>query len=114
MTRTIPDTTIDRCVACDGTRLIALTFPGVRRTRQSDWGARPSTKCVTCGTRYVGTQPLPAASGLISVRDRADANRSAPWGLALAEWALAMDTRKNLQNAQTQLQPVAIEVAGGV
>jgi hypothetical protein len=111
MTRTIPDTTIDRCVACDGMRLVALTFPG-RRTRQSERGARPSTKCVTCGTRYVGTQPLPAASGLISVSDRDDANRSAPWGPALAEWALRMDTRKDLQNAQTQRRQVVIEVAG--
>lgn len=114
MARAIPDTTIDRCVACDGMRLIALTFPGVRRTRQSERGARPSTKCVTCGTRYVGTQPLPAASGLISVSDRDDANRSAPWGPALAEWALRMDTRTNLQNAQTQRQLVAIEVPGGL
>jgi hypothetical protein len=112
MTRTIRDTTIDRCVACGGIRLIALAFPGVHRTRQSERGARPSTKCVICGTRYVGTEPLPAASGLISVSDRDDANRSAPWGPALAEWALRMDTRKNPQSAQTQRQPVAIEVAG--
>jgi hypothetical protein len=113
MTRTIPDTTIDRCVACDGIRLIALTFPGVGRTRQFERGTRPSAKCVTCGTRYVGPEPLPAASGLISVSDR-DANRSAPWGPALAEWALRIDTRKNRQTAQTQRQPVAIEVAGGL
>jgi hypothetical protein len=114
MTRTIPDTTIDRCVACDAMRLIPLTFPGVRRTRQSERGARPSTKCVTCGTRYVGTHPLPAASGLISVSDRDDANRSAPWGPALAAWALRMDTRKNRQTAETQRHPVATEVAGGL
>jgi hypothetical protein len=37
-----------------------VDVPGVRRTRQSELGARPSTKCVTCGTRYVGAQPLPA------------------------------------------------------
>ena len=112
MTRTIPDTTIDRCVACDGMRLIALTFPGVQRTRQSERGARPRTKCVTCGTRYVGTHPLPAASGLISISDRDDANRSAPWGPALAAWALRMDTGTNLQNAQARRRPVAIELAG--
>jgi hypothetical protein len=112
MTQTIPDPAIDRCVACDGTRLIALTFPGVRRTRQSERGARPRTKCVTCGTRYVGTHPLPAASGLISISDRDDANRSAPWGPALAAWALRMDTGTNLQNAQARRRPVAIELAG--
>jgi hypothetical protein len=91
MTRTIPDTTINRCVACHGVRLIALTFPGVRQTTQSERGARPSTKCVTCGARYVGTQPLPVASGLISVSDRDDANKSASWGPALAKWALRME-----------------------
>lgn len=93
--RQLPDTPIVRCFSCDGARLIPLTYPGVRRTTQSERRARPTTKCVSCGSRYVGTQLLPTESALISVAERDDANRSAPWGPALAEWALRIDAGKN-------------------
>ncbi len=102
MTRPLLGTPIVRCVSCGGSRLIPLTFPGLRRMTQSERRARPSTKCVTCGSRYVGMQPLPTESALISVAERDDANRSAPWGPALAEWALSMDSGKNRTWARPQ------------
>jgi hypothetical protein len=102
MTRPLPGTPIVRCVSCGGTRLIPLTFPGLRRRTQSERRARPSTKCVTCGSRYVGTQPLPTESASVSVAERDDANRSAPWGPALAEWALLMDRGRNRTGARPQ------------
>lgn len=103
--RQLPDTPIVRCASCGGSRLIPLTYPGVRRTTQSERRARPSTKCVTCGSRYAGTQPLPTEKALISVAERDDANRSAPWGPALAEWALRIDGGEN--RAWTHAQSAA-------
>jgi|SRR5450631_4322971 hypothetical protein len=102
MTRQIPDAPVFRCVGCGGTRLIPLTFRGVRRTRQSELPVRLSAKCVTCGLRYVGTQPLPRERAFISVAARDDANKSAPSGLALAEWAALIDSAKKRPVAQTQ------------
>ena len=102
MTRQIPDAPVFRCVGCGGARLIPLTFRGARRTRQSELPVRPNAKCVTCGLRYVGTQPLPREGAFISVAARDDANKSAPWGLALAERADHTDSVMELPGAQTQ------------
>jgi hypothetical protein len=102
MTRQLPDAPVVRCVGCGGTRLIPLTFRGARRTRQSELPVRPNAKCVTCGLRYIGTQPLPREGAFISLAARDDANRSAPWGGALAEWALHTDSVMELPGTQTQ------------
>jgi hypothetical protein len=106
VSRRIPDAPIDRCVRCGGPRLIPLTFPGARRAEQFELPDRPSAKCVTCGCRYVGTQPVPAVeSGLISPAERENANQSAPWGHALAEWALLMHSGRHQSSVQTQHSP---------
>ena len=102
MTRHLPDPPVLRCVGCGGTRPIPLTFRGARPTRQPELPVRPNAKCVTCGLRYVGTQPLPRESAFISVAARDDANTSAPWGLALAEWAALIDSAKKRPVAQTE------------
>jgi hypothetical protein len=102
MTRQIPDAPVFGCVGCGGTRLIPLTFRGARRTRQPELPVRPNAKCVTCGFRYIGTQPLPRDGALISLAARDDANRSAPWGRALAEWAVLIDSAKKRARAETQ------------
>ena len=103
MSRQIPDAPIDRCVRCGGPRLIPLTFPGSRRAGRFELPIRPSSKCVTCGCRYVGTQPVPAGeSGLISPPERENANQSAPWEHALAEWALLIHSERHHSSAQTQ------------
>jgi hypothetical protein len=102
MTRQLPDAPVVRCVGCGGTQLIPLTFRGARRTRQSELPVRPNAKCVTCGLRYLGTQPLPREGAFISLAARDDANRSAPWGGALAEWAVHIDSVMELRGAQTQ------------
>jgi hypothetical protein len=102
MTRQLPDAPVVRCIGCGGARLIPLTFRGARRTRQSELPVRPNAKCVTCGLRYVGTQPLPREGAVISVAARDDANKSAPWGLALAAWAALSDSAKKRPDAQTQ------------
>ena len=102
MTRQLPDAPVFRCVGCDGIRLISLTFRGARRTRQSELPIRPNAKCVTCGLRYIGTQPLPRDGAFISLAARDDANRSAPWGGALAEWAVHTDRVMELPGAQAQ------------
>jgi hypothetical protein len=99
MTRQLPDAPVFRCVGCDGIRLIPLTFRGARGTRQSE-PVRPNAKCVTCGLRYIGTQPLPRDGAFISLAARDDANRSAPWGGALAEWAVQTDSVMELPGAQ--------------
>jgi len=101
VSRQIPDTPTLRCVGCGGTRLIPLTFAGSRRTRRSEFADRASAKCVTCGCRYLGVRLLPAASALISLAAVNDANRSAPWGPALAEWRLLLDTERRGSSAQT-------------
>jgi hypothetical protein len=102
MTRQLPDASDVRCVGCGGTRLIPLTFRGARRTRQSELPVRPNAKCVICGLRYIGTQPLPREGAFISLAARDDANRSAPWGRALAEWAVLIDSAKQRPGAETQ------------
>jgi hypothetical protein len=102
MTRQIPDAPVVRCAGCRGTRLIPLTFRGARRTKQSELPVRPNAKCVTCGLRYIGTQPLPRDGALISLAVRDAANRSAPWGRALAEWAVRIDSVKQRPGAETQ------------
>jgi hypothetical protein len=48
--------------------------------------------CITCGRRYAGTQLLAADITTISLAALKDANESAPWGPALAEWDLLIDT----------------------
>jgi hypothetical protein len=101
MTRQIPDAPVFRCVGCGGARLIPLTFRGARRTRQSELPFRPDAKCVTCGFRYIGTQPLPRDGASISLAARDAANRSAPWGGALAEWAVLIDSAKKRPGAET-------------
>jgi len=102
MTRQLPDAPVVRCVGCGGTRLIPLTFHGGRRTKRSELPVRPNAKCVTCGLSYIGTQPLPRGGALISLAARDDANRSAPWGRALAEWAVRIDGAKKRPDAETQ------------
>jgi hypothetical protein len=102
MTRQIPDAPVVRCAGCGGTRLIPLTFRGARRTKQSELPVRPNAKCVTCGLRYIGTQPLPREGALISLAARDAANRSAPWGRVLAEWAVLIDSAKKRLGAETQ------------
>jgi hypothetical protein len=102
MTRQIPDAPVFGCAGCGGTRLIPLTFRGARRTRQSELPVRPNAKCVTCGLRYIGTQPLPRDGALISLAVRDDATRSEPWGRALAEWAVLIDSAKKRPGAETQ------------
>ena len=102
MTRQLPDPPVGRCVGCGGTRLIPLKFRGARRARQSELPVRPNAKCVTCGLRYIGTQPLPGEGAFISLAARDDANMSAPWGRALAEWAVYTDSVMELRGAQTQ------------
>lgn len=101
VSRQIPDTPILRCVGCGGTRLIPLTFAGSRRTRRSEVVDRASAKCVTCGCRYVGVHVLPAERTLVSLAAVNDANRLAPWGPALAEWRLLLDTERRDSSAQT-------------
>jgi hypothetical protein len=100
VTRRIPDAPTFRCVRCDGTRLIPLTFAGPRRTWRSELGVRANAKCVTCGCRYAGTQLLVAESALISLAAVADANASAPWGPALAEWGVLLDSGHRASSAQ--------------
>jgi hypothetical protein len=102
MTRQIPDAPVFRCVGCGGTRLIPLTFRGARRTRQSELPARPNAKCVTCGVRYIGTEPLPRHGAFISLAARDAANRSAPWGRALTEWAVLIDNATKRPCTETQ------------
>jgi hypothetical protein len=102
MTRQLPDPPVGRCVGCGGTRLIPLKFRGARRARQSELPVRPNAKCVTCGLRYIGTQPLPRDGAVISLAARDDANRSAPWGRALTEWAVLIDSAKKRPGAETQ------------
>jgi hypothetical protein len=102
MTRQIPDAPVVRCAGCGGTRLIPLTFRGARRTRQSELPVRPNAKCVTCGLRYIGTHPVPRDGAFISLAARDDANRSAPWGRALAEWAVRTDRATKRPGAETQ------------
>jgi hypothetical protein len=102
MTRQLPDGPVVRCAGCGGTRLIPLTFRGARRTRHSELAVRPSAKCVTCGLSYIGTQPLPSDRALTLLAARDDANRSAPWGRALAEWAVRIDSVKKRPDAETQ------------
>jgi hypothetical protein len=63
---------------------------------------RPNAKCVTCGLRYIGTQPLPRDGAFISLAARDNSNRSAPWGGALAEWAVRIDSAKKRPGAETQ------------
>jgi hypothetical protein len=92
VSRQIPDVPAFRCVGCGGTRLLPLTFAGSRRTRRSELPVRPKAKCITCGCRYVGTHVLPAESTLIWLAAYTDANQSAPWGPALAEWSLHLDS----------------------
>jgi hypothetical protein len=100
MTRQIPDAPVFRCVGCDGTRLIPLTFRGARGN--PSYLSAPKAKCVTCGLRYIGTQPLPRDGAFISLAARDEANMSAPWGGALAEWAVYTDSVMELPGAQTQ------------
>lgn len=102
VSRKIPDAPTLRCVGCGGTRLIPLTFAGSRRTRRSELLVRPNAKCITCGCRYVGTHVLPAESALIWLAALKDANQSAPWGPALAEWGLLLDSGSRGLSAQTQ------------
>jgi hypothetical protein len=102
MTRQLPDAPVARCVGCGGTRLTPLTFRSARRTRQSELPVHPNAKCVTCGLRYIGMQPLPREGAFISVAARDDANKSEPWGLALAEWATLIDGAKTRPVAETQ------------
>lgn len=102
MTRQLPDAPVVCCVGCGGTRLIPLTFRGALRTKRSELPVRPNAKCVTCGLSYIATQPLPRDGGLISLAARDDANRSAPWGRALAEWAVRIDSAKKRPDAETQ------------
>jgi hypothetical protein len=102
MTRQIPDAPGFRCVGCSEMRLIPLTFRSDRRTRQSELPVRPNAKCVNCGLRYIGTQPLPREGAVLSVEARSDANKSAPWGRALAEWAALIDSAKRRPLAETQ------------
>ncbi len=104
MTRQLPDTPVVRCVGCGGTRVIPLTFRGARRTRRSELPIRPNAKCVTCGLSYIGTQPLPRDGALISLAVRDAANRSAPWGRALAEWAVRIDSVKKRPGADAETQ----------
>lgn len=100
MSRQIPDAPTFRCVGCGGTRLVPMTYAGSRRPRRSELAVRASAKCITCGYRYVGTQLLPAESALISLAAVNDANGSAPWGPALAEWGLLLDTGHRGSSAQ--------------
>jgi hypothetical protein len=102
MTRQLPDAPVVRCVGCGGTRLIPLTFRGARRTKHSELPVRPNAKCVTCGLRYIGTHPVPRDGAFISLAARDDANRSAPWGRALAEWAVRTDRATKRPGAETQ------------
>jgi hypothetical protein len=102
MTRQIPDAPDFRCVGCGGTRLMPLTFREARRTRQSELPVRPDAKCVTCGFRYIGSQRLPGDGAFILLAARDAANRSAPWGSALAEWAVLIDGAKKRPGAETQ------------
>jgi len=102
MTQQIPDAPVFRCIGCGGTRLIPLTFRGAWRTRQSELPVRPNAKCVMCGLRYIGTQPVPREGAFISLAARDDANRSAPWGRALAEWAVRIDGAKKRPGTETQ------------
>jgi hypothetical protein len=102
LTRQLPDAPVVRCVGCGGTRLIPLTFRGARRTGRSELPVRPNAKCVTCGLSYIGTQPLPRDGAFISLAALDDANRSAPWGRALAEWAVRIDSAKKRPRAETQ------------
>jgi|SRR5450755_3621607 len=102
VSRQIPDAPAFRCVGCGGTRLVPLTFAASRRRRRSELPVRPNAKCITCGCRYVGTHVLPAASTLIWLAACADANQSAPWGPALAEWSLLLDRGSRGLSAQTE------------
>jgi hypothetical protein len=102
VSRQIPDAPVFRCVGCGGTRLVPLTFAGSRRTRRSELPVHPNAKCITCGRRYVGTHVLPAESTLIWLAACTDANQSAPWGPALAEWNLLLDKGSRGLGAQTQ------------
>jgi hypothetical protein len=102
VSRKIPDAPAFRCVGCGGTRLLPLTFAGSRRTRRSELPVRPNAKCITCGSRYIGTHVLPAESTLIWLAACTDANQSAPWGLALAEWGLLLDGGSRGVSFQTQ------------
>lgn len=102
VSRQIPDAPAFPCVSCGVTRLLPLTFAASRRTRRSELPVRPNAKCITCGCRYVGTHALPAESTLIWLAACADANQTAPWGSALAEWGLLLDRRSRGLSAQTQ------------
>ena len=102
VSREIPEAPTLRCVGCGGTRLIPLTFAGSQRTRRSELPVPPNAKCITCGCRYVGTHLLPPENALNWLAALKDANQTAPWGPALAEWSLLLDRESRGLGAQTQ------------
>jgi hypothetical protein len=107
ITTRLSDTPTLRCGGCDGDRFIRLTFPNYGRTTRTELPPHPTAKCAICGLRYVGTQPRLVTNGAtISLAERDDANTSAPWGRALAEWALLTERENHGRCAQPRILPI--------